>query len=652
MTSTRMEVALGIAGPPGSPSPEGFGIQLWEVGVFGTSLLAAGLTGAQGRCILDYRSAFLDRKFMLKAMTWSGRVIFELEAKESEFIDGALQFNGLVPIVVHVDDIAGWSVRTTRAATSGLTFGNKATIYADNHTAWNALTDDIQRATTSVSMSQLHFESTLLFTKFLPEPPVPGSPTTGTKLADAMVATAARGVSVRIVMNEFAVQRANGTAALPYPINTTMFVRFSFRNTPVEVRAFNRGLPEGPMHAKLASIDRKIAYSLGSPLMQEYFDAGEHRINDARRGEMKPLFNAIRRPVHDVSMKLEGPVVESLSTVLDWLWTRTAPTHPPAPQNRNSTAMQVVLSMPPNGSNPEQENITEIFEAYLRAIEHAENYIYLENQYFTELLIVDALIAAMRRKPSLQLILLLNQKVDLPLYGRFYNFHPGWQPRAIDRLLKGLEEFRDRFGIFVLWSQEPSSPKSQMIRNYVHSKVAIIDDKWATVGSANLDGVSLVTSQYVLREPDNGGLGSMFPSMKTMHAIEANVVCYNGVDDMPASDTPALLRRTLWAEHLALDGPGDGKLFTPPANGWLGLWHQIAQRRTAALNSTPVVWDHARILQCGTLGWADRTFATAAGKRLYRTLENTYLAEAGVNHTLHDVQDETHSFDFRTGQWY
>ena len=49
-----------------------------------------------------------------------------------------------------------------------------------------------------------------------------------------------------------------------------------------------------------------------------------------------------------------------------------------------------------------------------------------------------------------------------------------------------------RVGIFSLWTAEPRSGRLVIASQvFVHSKVLIVDDKWAMVGSANLDGVSL-----------------------------------------------------------------------------------------------------------------------------------------------------------------
>src|SRR6185503_18675406 len=57
-----------------------------------------------------------------------------------------------------------------------------------------------------------------------------------------------------------------------------------------------------------------------------------------------------------------------------------------------------------------------VLEAYLRAIHLAARFIYIENQYFNNDTITEALIAALRKNATLQLILLVNACPDMPLY--------------------------------------------------------------------------------------------------------------------------------------------------------------------------------------------------------------------------------------------
>jgi hypothetical protein len=90
---------------------------------------------------------------------------------------------------------------------------------------------------------------------------------------------------------------------------------------------------------------------------------------------------------------------------------------------------------------------TGVLESYLRAIHFAKRFIYIENQYFNNDAITEALIEALAR--NVEVILLLNPAPDMPLY-------LGWQQKAIRRIAKSLSDNGinpdDRLGVFSAWT--------------------------------------------------------------------------------------------------------------------------------------------------------------------------------------------------------
>ena len=120
----------------------------------------------------------------------------------------------------------------------------------------------------------------------------------------------------------------------------------------------------------------------------------------------------------------------------------------------------------------------------------AEQFVYLETQYFTNDAIGRALVEAMKRKPGLEVIVVCNIRPDVP-------FYPFKQRRLITRIRKGIGQTPGgphRFGVFTRWSHQVFQPRPRMLPVYIHAKVGIVDESWATVGSANLDGLSLDSS--------------------------------------------------------------------------------------------------------------------------------------------------------------
>ena len=177
-----------------------------------------------------------------------------------------------------------------------------------------------------------------------------------------------------------------------------------------------------------------------------------------------------------------------------------------------------------------------ILESYLRAIGQAKRFIYLENQYFTDAIIADALAKVLKDKPGLELIFLLNIKPDVMLY-------PGRQARLVEQIRAAAP---DRVGIFTRWSYDHAHPRPWVAPIYLHSKMAVVDDTWATIGSANLDGLSL--DRNVVLSPLAFGETT---------AAELNVTILEGTPGASGMPPAERIRRRLWAEHLGFMG-GDG----------------------------------------------------------------------------------------------
>lgn len=402
-------------------------------------------------------------------------------------------------------------------------------------------------------------------------------------------------------------------------------------------------LSAGVMHCKLVIADGKLALSIGSPFGQGYVDGHAHRIDDPGRGSHSGF------PMHDAGFAVSGPAVAHLHEAFRVLWNieagetdRVDPRPTPPSQTDGGDAicdMQVVRTLSKGGKF---EGLTEdgeqgILEAYLRAINEAQDYIYLETQYFTNDAIGNALVNVLKRSiaagTNLQAILLVNIRPDVP-------FYPRRQRQLITRIRKAIDwrgAGRDRFGVFTRWTWEPDgfgpSGRPRIMPVYVHAKVGIVDDKWATVGSANLDGLSL----------DSLRLAELIG--KENRAVEVNGVMFNGVDGTSESDAVRILRHQLWAEHLGeLTGTGEpapGALTTQRgATGWLGNWTKRAKENVRQLIDDPLHehGDYARILP-----WPedDSTHKTP----------RDHLKALGIPSHAVVPMKSTRAFDFKTGEW-
>lgn len=218
------------------------------------------------------------------------------------------------------------------------------------------------------------------------------------------------------------------------------------------------------------------------------------------------------RPIgwHDLVMRVRGPVVADVAEHFRQRWTEVAGEDLPAPRVSapagNSTA-QLLRTVPDKTYDFAPDGDFTILDAYLRALRSARRFVYLENQFLWSPEIADALIDKLCDPPDdrFRIVLLLPRK---PSNGA--DTTRGQLGRLLDaddgnrRLLATTISAHDR---------ERSAPV------YVHAKLAIVDDAWMTIGSANLNEHSLFND------------------------TEVNI----------ATDDAELIRTTrlrLWAEHL------------------------------------------------------------------------------------------------------
>jgi phosphatidylserine/phosphatidylglycerophosphate/cardiolipin synthase-like enzyme len=156
-----------------------------------------------------------------------------------------------------------------------------------------------------------------------------------------------------------------------------------------------------------------------------------------------------------------------------------------------------------------------IHHAYTRALRQAQRLIYLENQYLWSPDIVDALIAAMNTQHAEPF------RIVIVLPARAYDGK--WDNDQHVARLREVDAGRGMVSVYCPYTSGPTIGVHAFAYRpiYVHAKVAIIDDEWLTVGSANLNNRGLITDSEinaVVRDPE----------------LARN------------------LRIALWAEHLAL----------------------------------------------------------------------------------------------------
>jgi PLD-like domain len=413
-------------------------------------------------------------------------------------------------------------------------------------------------------------------------------------------------------------------------------LRTFFQNSQVRVGSFKSTQLN---HAKAIVVDGTKAYLVGSTMKQGYFGDRKHLIRDGRHGVEDPRTKdkkGERGLLHDVSLKVEGPCVRFIDQTFSTIWNfRNANPPAPAPQmspfnDPKVVAAQVLRTLPGDIFTTPHANAellpfgeTGILEAYQRAIMKAKQYVYIEDQYFNSPEIVSALKQRLTENQQLEVIIVLNPRPDIG----GYHAH---QTALINELLAAGGA---RVGVFTMWSCDPSNPKLEVAPIYAHSKVAIVDDMWVAVGTANVDGASLNQRQWRVILPgllemilDLGKLNAtiiilLFPLIlalslalllllaplvgpfvvgayrrefprATQHANpnrqrqpprhpEMNLIVYDGIAGQPVSGKVKELRDILWEEHLGALPPA-----TPPQGGWVAHWKLAAGRYLTKISTT------------------------------------------------------------------
>lgn len=243
-------------------------------------------------------------------------------------------------------------------------------------------------------------------------------------------------------------------------------------------RTLNRKkMPLGTSHDKLMIVDGRYAFCGGIEFTKEY-NKPTHR--------------------HDIHSFIEGPVVSHFEQhfVTHWMEARVNanPKDPmdagdltisPSSYDAKKIAHAVQVAITKSGDGP--LNYTplqqDIFESYKASIAEASKYIYIENQYFRDLDLATIIWNRINKVPDLRVIIVLPHSAEekpkdskalaLTEHAVFI------QRRTID-YLRTRDPVQKNVGFFSL-------QKSKTSLTYVHAKIMIIDDKWFTIGSANVN---------------------------------------------------------------------------------------------------------------------------------------------------------------------
>lgn len=302
------------------------------------------------------------------------------------------------------------------------------------------------------------------------------------------------------------------------------------------------------LHQKITIVDGTVAFVGGiDPLIEkegdyDRWDTSAHEFASRLR-ETTP--EKPPHPWHDAHAKIEGPAAADVELNFRQRWNEVVehkkldkklllPAEeplPPVPPEQRTGLVQIARTIPKTTYDFAQpDGIQGIAGLYAKALDNTQQFIYLENQYFW-LRAYSGLDFSMVGFDSPQMERNIRELGESLRRGAFMAIalpdHPNvgraftdtGLTRLHDEAPEAVEEGRLHAFTLGTWEQRADGIHYRPV--YVHAKVAIIDDIWATVGSGNLN---------------NRGMRD---------DVEMNVAA---LDPRQAYR----LRLLLWAEHLGL----------------------------------------------------------------------------------------------------
>jgi cardiolipin synthase len=297
----------------------------------------------------------------------------------------------------------------------------------------------------------------------------------GEQVVAALERAALRGVAVYLVMDGV------GTTRLP----AAWIARFE--EAGVQWRIFQ---PLGRLgllipsswrrlHRKLCVVDGRVAFCGGINVLDDWVDPNHGRLSAPRFDFAVRVTGPLVRAVHEVTVRFwwrlqAASKVREVDFPAAWhdlqkavqqtLLTQAGHGVVPATSHKAGTGMRAALLLRDN-----LRNRSRIERAYRKAIAEAREEIIIANAYFAPgRKLRKALIHAAQR----------GVRVRLLLQGRYEYFMQFHAVRLVYGVLLGA-------GIEI----HEYSP------SFLHAKVAVIDGHWATIGSSNLDPLSLLLAR-------------------------------------------------------------------------------------------------------------------------------------------------------------
>ncbi|MEV0235630.1 phospholipase D-like domain-containing protein [Nonomuraea sp. NPDC050786] len=244
---------------------------------------------------------------------------------------------------------------------------------------------------------------------------------------------------------------------------------------------------------------RDVAFVGGIDLCHSRRDDAEH-LGDPQAAPMPDCYGE-RPPWHDAQVAISGPAVAEVEKVFCERWEDPAPETrqpfrrlrdrlsrmadvpplpkpgpPPRPAGRHAVQLLTTYPHLPRALPFAPEGERSVARAYHKVLGRARSLVYLEDQYLWSTEVIEPFARALEREPELHMIIVVPRHPD----------QDGWlagpasligRAEALSRLMRAGD---GRVAIYDLENHRGTPV-------YVHAKVCVVDDVWASVGSDNVN---------------------------------------------------------------------------------------------------------------------------------------------------------------------
>jgi phospholipase D1/2 len=256
------------------------------------------------------------------------------------------------------------------------------------------------------------------------------------------------------------------------------------------------GAYDGCHHQKFVVIDGKIAFVGGLDLCSSRWDERDHRVENPLRVNSD---GSLYRSFHDLQTYHVGPVARDLAEIFKARWKVANGEDLELPAEPDNAVAELTPTVPLSAERVAisrtqhcaicggEKSVREIRQLFLDAIDAAENLIYIENQYFSSEALYNGLLRRMasKKRSPLEVVLIIAKDAE----GLLEQLSIGIaQNRIIRRLQQVARDNGHHLGVY-----HPASVAADgtEMPTYIHSKCLLVDDRFLSIGSANMNNRSM-----------------------------------------------------------------------------------------------------------------------------------------------------------------